>query len=301
MSKDAKPPGRSQGANLYPKRRLKSQCEEQYKSVKEQAARTLIMRTWSEIKAKELGVSLNESEVASRLKTREENQKRLAKEARYSEFAGANYSKADLAEMVKSEVLETQINAKVREKFAKPGSLSQEKLEKYFNEHKQLYSEPERRAIAYAAIASKGTAEAVAAEHASLSAAASKHGVSVSSTSVGCQQTTTTGEGILAKVCAAKTGVMSGPVTASGTAKASNFYVFEVESTTPATKPNFSQVKEQIKLTLSSQGEGQAVFKYEEESRAKLRARTECAAGYVVSLCKEYKPPSPVAAPKAHK
>ncbi|MGH2833915.1 MAG: peptidyl-prolyl cis-trans isomerase, partial [Solirubrobacteraceae bacterium] len=244
--KGRKAPGFA-GSKPASEAQLKLQCEEQYRSAKEQATSMLIRRAGTEITAKELGVSLNQSEVASRVKTREENQKRLAKTARSSEFAEASYSKADLAEMVKSEVLETQITAKVREKFAKPGSLSQEKLENYFNEHKQSYSEPERRAIAYVAIPSKGTAEAIVAEHGSLSAAASKHGASVSSTSVGCQQATTAGEGILAKVCAAKTGVMSGPVTASGSAKADNFYVFEVKSITPATKPNFSQVKERIK------------------------------------------------------
>jgi hypothetical protein len=302
--KGRKAPGAFAGSKPVSEAQLKLRCEEQYKSAKLQAASTLIRRTWTEIKAKELGVSLNESEVASRVKTREEAQKRLAKTARNSEFGGieANYGKADLTEMVKSQVLETQINTKVREKFAKPGSLSQEKLEKYFNEHKQLYGEPERRAIVYAAAKSKSTAEAMAAEHGSLSAAASKHGTKATSTSIGCQQTRTAGEGILAKICAAKTGAISGPVTPTTNVKtASIYYVFEVKSITPATKPNFSQVKERIKLTLSSQGESQAVFKYEQESRAKLRTLTECAAGYVVELCKEYRPPSPVAVPRAHK
>lgn len=45
---------------------------------------------------------------------------------------------ADLAEEVKSQLLETRIYAKVREKFAKSRPVSQNELEKYFNEHKQI-------------------------------------------------------------------------------------------------------------------------------------------------------------------
>jgi hypothetical protein len=64
-----------------------------------------------------------------------------------------------------------------------------------------------------------------------------------------------------------------------------------VKSTTPATQPSFAKEKERIKELLSTQGQEQGMLKYNEETRAKLKAQTECAAGYVVALCKEYVAP----------
>lgn len=230
------------------------------KSAKQQAVDALIRRAWTEAQAKELGVSVNASEV----------------------------------------VLETQIDTKIRERLAKPGSLSQERLEQYFNEHKQIYSIPERRAIAFAITKSKSVAEAVAKERGGLTAAAGRHGIKAAPNRIGCARARDGAEGILAKICAAKTGVIGGPVALAGSLKtATAYYVFEVKTTIPATKRSFSQVKEQIKLMLSSQGEGQAMVKYDEESRTKLKEETECAAGYVTPLCKEYIAPKPTAAAKA--
>jgi hypothetical protein len=282
----------------------KEQCEQQYKSERLQAIRTLINQAWTQGQAKELGVSVSEAEVAKRLKTREEEQKRLAKNSRYAEFAGAeaSYSKADLKEVVSNGLLEERVAAKTREQSVKPGSVSQEKLEKYFTEHKQFYAQPEQRMITYAALKSKSAAEAVATEHGGLAAAASKHGIKATSTSVGCEQARSGTGGLVAKICAAKAGVISGPVTPTTSAKAATlYYVFEVKSITAATKPSFAQVKERIKQTLSSQGESQAMVKHEEETREKWKASTECAKGYVVELCKEYVMPKPIVAAKAHK
>lgn len=281
----------------------KKQCEQSYQDERLQAVRTLINRAWTEGEAKELGVTLNQGEVAKQLKVREEEQKRLAKVARGSEFAGgeANYGAADLKEMISSSVLEQLVYKKVREKFAKTSSVSQTKLEKYFDEHKQIYAEPERRSIVYLSTKSKSTADAIAGEHGNLSKAASKHGVTATPTTVSCQQQNKTGgEGILVKICAAKTGVMSGPDAPTSSSKAASiFYLFEVKSTTPATKPNFAQAKEKIKQLLSTQGESLAASKYSEETREKLKARTECAKGYVVELCKEYVAPTPARILKA--
>jgi hypothetical protein len=273
----------------------KQQCELQYKAQKQQAVSTLIRRAWTEAQAKELGVSVNENEVAKQVKTREESQKRLAKSSRYSEFAGAeaNYSKAVLMEMVKSEVLETHINTKIREKFTKLGAVSEEKLEKYFNEHKQVYAQPERRSIVFVTTKSQSVAEVIAKEHSgALGSAASKHGIKAMPTTLGCQRPSgakSAGTSIVAEaICSAKSGVISAPVKV-----ASTFYVFEVKSVIPAAQPSFAQEKEQIKQLLASQGQEQGMFKYSEGVRTKLKDQTECAAGYVVPLCKEYVAPKP--------
>jgi len=263
---------------------LKEQCEIQYTDVKQQALNSLIGRVQTQLEAKELGVSVNENEVAKLLKLRETNQRAIAKNTHGKAVGLAptpTYSAADLREMVTSQVLETQIQAKLREKFAKP--LSQSELEKYFNAHKQLYAQPEKRSIVFASTKSQSAAEAIAKEHGGLSAAASKHSSTATPTSIGCEHTNTRLSAIYSAICAAKQGVLTGPVKMSP-----NYYVFEVKSITPATTPNFAQAKARIKQQLESQGEEREVFKYSDALRTKLKSHTECAAGYIVALCKEY-------------
>jgi hypothetical protein len=123
--------------------------------------------------------------VAKQLKIREASQKALAKNPRSREFLVevARYTGADLKEMVSSQLLESQIDAKTREKFRKTGSISQGEMEKYFNEHKQIYAQPESRSIVLVNTKSQSVAEAVAKEHLSggLTAAASKHSITATS------------------------------------------------------------------------------------------------------------------------
>jgi PPIC-type PPIASE domain len=266
----------------------KQQCESQYKAAKQQAVSSLIRQAWTQAQAKELGVSVSESEVASQVKTRESSQKAVAKNARSREFLAEapHYNRAELMEVVKNQLLQSKVFTKIREKFVKPGSVSQEKLEKYFNEHKQAYARPESRSIVFAISKSQSVAEAVAKEHSGgLQSAASKHGIKATPTTLGCQRPSgakSAGTSIVAEaICSAKSGVISAPVKV-----ASTFYVFEVKSVIPAAQPSFAQEKEQIKQLLASQGQEQGMFKYSEEIRIKQREKTECAAGYLTPLCK---------------
>ena len=139
----------------------------QYKAAKQQAVSALIRRAWTQAQAKELGVSVSESEVAKQLEVREASQKALAKSARSREFLAEapRYTGTDLKEMITSELLEERISTKIREKFTTSGSVSQSKLEKYFNEHKQTYARPESRSIVFATSKSQSIAEALAKEH----------------------------------------------------------------------------------------------------------------------------------------
>jgi parvulin-like peptidyl-prolyl isomerase len=257
----------------------------------------------TEGEAKELGVSVNEGEVAKQVKTREEAQKRYAKNSRYAEL-GLTYNTAELTELTRSGLLEQQVSMKIREKFAKPGSLSQSTLEKYYNEHKQLYGTPEERHLQILYTKSEAQGKQARQEiqsgksFATVAASVTKSKFATPTTETfGCQQTATgaRSEGILASVCAAKKGVLTGPVKTF-----SQYVVFEVTGITAAVQPSFAQAKERIKQLLSSQGESQATLKHNEEAREKWKAHTECAKGYVVELCKEYVTPKPVLPTKTH-
>jgi hypothetical protein len=275
----------------------KQQCEELFKEVKHEALSTLIQRLWTQAQASELGVKASDSEVMQRLKSRKEEQARIAKNRSSTEglFASEmpHYSEADMAETIKGQLLETQVYKTIRERFAKVASVSQGKLEKYFNEHKQIYARPEQRSVVIAQTKSQSVAEAIVKEHSSsgLTGAASKHSARAMPNVLGCEHSSVPGirlSSLYSAVCSAKSNTISGPIK-----MASTYYLVEVKSITPASQPSFDQAKERIKQLLVSESQGQAIERYNQEIRAKLRAHTECAAGYVVELCSEYRPPAP--------
>jgi hypothetical protein len=119
----------------------KRQCEQLYKFAKQQAVSSLIRQTWTQAQAKELGVSVSESEVEKQVKTRESSQKALAKNPRVSAFALAevpHYNKAELMEVVKNQLLQSKVFTKIREKFVKPGSVSQGQEQGMFKYNEEI-------------------------------------------------------------------------------------------------------------------------------------------------------------------
>jgi hypothetical protein len=96
----------------------------------------------------------------------------------------------------------------------------------------------------------------------------------------------------MAMACTAKKGVPIGPIKIS-----SGYEVFEIIGILPAVQATFGQEKEQIKQQLLNQSGVPVKVKYNEETRIKQKEKTECAAGYVTFLCKEYQPPKPVSLP----
>lgn len=127
LSRERKPKTEAQG---------RQQCKLLYKAFKQQAASTLIRRLQTQVQAKELGIDVSEAEVAKAVRAREASQKALAKNPRSREFLAevARYTGADLKEMVTSQLLESQIYKKAREKFTKTGSISQEQGTLKYNE-----------------------------------------------------------------------------------------------------------------------------------------------------------------------
>jgi hypothetical protein len=299
----------SRGPKAKTDAQRKQQCEVQYKAAKQQAVSVLIRRLQIQSEAMQAGVQVSGSEVAKQVKAREASRRALAKNSRASQFGlgeAPRYSGADLRATVSSELLEALLNTKIRERFTSSGSVSQGQMEKYFSEHKQAYGEPERRSIVFAMTKSQSVAAAVASGHLAggLTAAAGKHGVTATPSTLGCQQAVAkgvSGSGLITAVCAAKVHVITGPVTAAAAAvkPSPSYYVFEVSSIVPAVPPSFANAKGRIKQLLAPRAQQQAMLRYTEEARAKLKAQTECAPGYVVPSCKEYVAPKPTTLSKA--
>jgi foldase protein PrsA len=269
---------------------LKTQCEQQYKALQQQVLGFLISADWVVGQAEEQGVKVSDKEVVAQFDKLKKQQ--FPKEAEFQKFmATTDQTVSDLLLRVKLSMLTTKIQEKVTKDAKK--QVGEAAVAKYYNEHKSLYGEPERRDLrlvltkteAAAAQAKKeiesGKSFASVAKSKSIDPTSKSNGGEVPGVVKGEEQ-----KALSEAAFAAKQGVLSGPVkTPFG------YYIFEVKATHPATQQGLAQVKAAVKQQLSSQQQQTALTKFVKEFKDRWKARTECRTGYVVQDCQQYKEP----------
>ncbi len=268
---------------------LKSQCEQQYKSLQQEVLSFLISSSWVLGEAEALGVKVSDAEVKKQFGKIKSQQFPKAEE--FKKFlTSSGQTVSDLLLRVKLNLLSTKIQQKVAKE---KGAVTEAQIEKYYNEHKSQFGTPEKRALLV--ILTKTEAEAKKAKE---EIESGKSWASVAK-SKSIDPTSKANGGELVGVVkgqeakpldeaafSAKKGVIGGPVkTPFG------YYIYEVKSITPGNQQALAQAKSTIKQQLASTQQQQALSKFVKEFRKNWTAKTECRAGYVVQNCKEYKKP----------
>ncbi len=281
-------PKPAKGAAAPTEAQLKSQCEQEYTALKQQVLGFLISASWVSGEAENQGVKVSDAEVEKKFKELKDQQ--FPKEEAFKKFlATTGQTVDDLLLRVKLNLLSQKIQAKV----AKKGAATQAQIEKYYNENKSRFGQPEKRDIEL--ILTKTEAEALAAKKeiesgqsfesvakkVSIDPASKAHGGKLPGVVKGEEQ-----KALSEAVFAAKPNTLEGPVkTPFG------YYIFEVTAVHAGTQQTLAQVKESIKQQLQAQGQQTALTKFVAEFRKRWEARTECRKEYTVMDCKEYKAP----------
>lgn len=268
---------------------LKTECEQQYKELQQQALGFLISYVWVEKEAAAMGVKVTDKEVVKHLN--ELKKQEYPKEAEFQKFLEkTKYTVSDLLLRVKLQML----SQKVEEKVTKAGkNVTEADAQKYYNEHKSQYGQPERRNLRVVLTKTEAQAKQAKSEiesGKSFASVAKAKSIEPTSKAVGGELPgVVKGEeqkALSEAVFAAKTGVLSGPVkTPFG------YYVFEVKSISAPTQQSYAKVKSTIKQQLVSQGQQTSLSKFVKEFQKKWKAKTECRTGYVVQDCSQYKTP----------
>jgi len=266
---------------------LKSQCEQQYESLKQEVLSFLLSSQWVIGEAGSLGVNVSDSEVKKRFEQVKSQQ--FPKTAEFEKFlASSGQSISDLLLRVKLNLL----SAKIQQKIIKSkGNVSQAQIEKYYKENPSRFGTPEKRNLKL--ILTKTEAEAAKAKQ---EIESGKSFASVAK-AASIDPTTKANGGVLVGVVkgqedasldsaifSAKTNVLMGPVkTAFG------YYIFEVTSTTPGNQESLAQAQASIKQQLGASQQQAALTAFVKEFKKKWTGMTECRTGFVVMDCKEYK------------
>jgi foldase protein PrsA len=269
---------------------LKTQCEQQYTSLKQSVLGYLISANWVLSEAAERGVKISDSEVKKQFNQIKAQQ--FPTEAAFQKFlTSTGYTVSDVLLRVKLDLLSTKLQQKIsKEAGAKP---TQKDIQSYYEQHKSQYGQPEKRNIliiltktqAQAEKAKKeiesgksfsSVAKAVSIDPVSKAAGGSLPGV------VKGQEEKALNEAIFG----AKVSVLGGPIkTPFG------YYIYEVKKVIPGSQQSLSSVQSTISQQITAEKQQKAVSEFIKNFRKKWTARTECRNEYSVQDCKAYKAP----------
>lgn len=291
-------PKPAKGQSAPTTKQLKSQCEQQYKSLQQQVLGVLIQADWIIGEAQALGVKASDAEVKKTLVkiVKEE----FTKPGSFQQFLTSSHqTMSDLLLRVKYRTLLPQkIEAKIT---AKKGSVTAAQVEKYYEKNKSRFGTPEKRSVEIILTKTEAAAKSAKQEVASGKSFASvAKKVSIDPTSKangGLLPEVVKGEeekALDAAIFSAAKNVLSGPIkTPFG------YYVFEVKSITAGSQQPLSKVRSSIKQQLIATQQQTALATFVKNFKKKWTAKTDCRTGYVVQNCKQYKAPKGAAAPGA--
>jgi len=268
---------------------LKSQCEQQFKSLQQEVLGFLISSAWVLGEGSSLGVKVSDKEVKKRFAQIKEQQ--FPKAADFEKFlASSGQTVSDLLLRVKVNLLSTKIQQKITNSKAK---VTQAQIAKYYNEHKDRFEVPEKRSVNIiltktAAAATKAKSEvssgksfASVAKAVSIDPVSKARGGLLSEVVKGQEE-----QSLSNAIFSTKPNVLSGPVkTAFG------YYVFEVKGVTPGSVQTLAQAQSSVRSQLVATQQQSALSGFVKNFKKKWTAKTDCRKGYVVMDCKQYKAP----------
>jgi foldase protein PrsA len=282
-------PKPAKGQSKPTKSELKSECEQQYKSLQQEVLGYLIASSWVLGEAESLGVKVSDAEVKKELEKIRNEQ--FTEPGQFQKFlASTGYTVSDLLLRVKLNMLSTKIQQKITKEKHTP---SQAEIEKYYHEHSSQFGTPEKRDVRIVLTKTEAQAKEAKKEIESgksfASVAKSKSIDPTSKNNGGELKGVVKGEEEKAldeAIFSASKGKLGGPVkTPFG------YYIYEVTGTTPGSQQTLAKSQATIKQELTSQNQQQALSKFVKEFRSKWESKTECASGYVVQDCHGYKKP----------
>jgi foldase protein PrsA len=268
---------------------LKTQCEQQYKQLQQQVLGFLISSDWVIGEAGSLGVKATDAEVHKQFeKIKNQQFPRTAEYEKFLQTSGQTSS--DLMLRVKLNLLSSKIQEKVAKK---KHAVTKAEVEKYYNENKQRFGQPEKRSAEIIL-----TKDEAAAKKAKQEVASGKSFSSVAK-QVSIDPTSKATGGLLkevikgqqeksldAAIFSAQPGALSGPLkTPFG------FYVYRVKSINKGSQQSLAQSEAAIKAQLTATQSQTALSTFVKEFRKKWKAKTDCRSGFVVKDCKQFKEP----------
>jgi len=254
------------------------------RSLRDQVMQLLTSFQWIEGEAKEQGIKVSDAEVKKSFD--QQKKQSFPKDADYQKFLkDSGQSEDDIMLQVKADLLAS----KIRDKVVKgKDKVTDAQIEKFYNENKARFAQPERRDLLV--VLTKGKAKAEAAKKAlasgqSWKSVAKKYSIDEASKAQGgklpAQAKGTLEKQLDEAVFKAKKGQLTGPVKTQF-----GYYLFEVTKVADASQQTLAQAKETIRQTLQSQNQQKALDDFVKDFQKRWKDKTDCRSGFVTQDCK---------------
>jgi len=263
---------------------LKTQCEQEYKTLRDQVIQLLIQFKWIQGQADSMGIKVSDADVKKSFD--QQKKQSFPKDADYQKFLKTSgQSQDDLLRRVKLDLLSN----KIRDKVVKgKDQVSDAQIADFYNKNKARFAQPEKRDLRV--VLTKTKAKAAAARAAlksgqSWKSVAKKYSIDDTSKANGgklpAQAKGTLDKQLDEAVFSAKKNTLTGPIKTQY-----GYYDFVVEGITPASQQTLAQAKTQIKQTLSSQNQQKALDAFVKDFTKRWKAKTECSENFKTTACK---------------
>src|SRR3954467_11574227 len=228
---------------------LKSQCKQEYNSLRDQLLQLLISFEWIEGEAKAKGIKVSDKEVKASF----DKQKKQAfpKPADFEKFLkDSGQTEGDILKRVRLDTLSNKIRDKVTKGKDK---VTDAQIAAFYNKNKQRFAQPERRDLRIVLTKDKAKAEKAkkaiesgqsfksVAKKYSIDQASKAQGGKLPAVAKGQQE-----KALDTAIFAADKGKLTGPVKTQF-----GYYIFEVTKINKATQQTLDQAKATIKQTLA--------------------------------------------------
>ncbi|MEA2129775.1 MAG: foldase protein PrsA, partial [Solirubrobacteraceae bacterium] len=274
---------------------FKTQCKQEYESLRDQVMQFLILTRWVDGEASDQGVKVSDKEEKSAYDKAVKSS--FPKPADFEKFLKTSgMTPADARFQVRFNTVYT----KLREKAVKnAGKVTDKAVADFYSKNKARLATPLTRDLRVVLTRSKGKADqakAALASGQSWSSVAKKFSIDPASKAQGGvlkglakgQQEKAFDEAIFK----APKGKLTGPVKTQF-----GYYVFEVTKETPASQQSLKQSSPAIKQQLDAQNKQKADDKFNQDLRKKWKEKTNCGDGYVMTQCKNAPPEKTSTAP----
>jgi foldase protein PrsA len=263
---------------------LKTQCKQEYETLRDQVLQFLIVEQWVNKETKKQGVSLSakESETAVQKAIKQS----FPKDADFQRFL--KRSGMTIAD-VRRQVRWSSLYAKLRAKAVKGAKKVTDKdVQTFYNKNRSRLGTPLTRDLRVVLTRDKATADkaksalqggagwkAVVKKY-SIDPATKANGGVLSGLSKGQQE-----KAFEDAIFSAPKGKLEGPVKTQF-----GYYVFQVQKETPATQQTLKQAAPAIRQQLDAQNKQKADDAFNTELRKTWKARTNCREGFIMTQCK---------------
>jgi foldase protein PrsA len=262
----------------------KTQCEQEYKGLRDQVLQFLILEKWISGEAKDQGltISAKENEAAYQKAVKDT----FPKKADFDKFL--KQSGMTVAD-ARFQVAFNTIYQKLRERAIKSADKVTDKdVAAFYNKNKKRFAQPETRDLRVVLTKTKAKADAArkaleggdtwtsVAKRYSIDQASKGNGGSLLGVAKGSQE-----KAFDDALFKAPKGKLTGPVKVQF-----GYYVFKVQKITPAKQQTLKEASPAIKQELTAQNQKKADDKFNKDLRDKWKAKTNCRDGYVMDQCK---------------